>query len=200
MISMNGAIMSIIELHPITAVIFVTDRDSYRLQTGQETIISSSAFPEKTFTGRVARMSPLLNETSRQARVEIEIQNPDSVLKPGMFITAQVEYAARGDATLVPVSAIVQRNNQAGIFLADVETLKAKFVPVKTGIVDGDWAEVVEPLSLAGDVVTLGEHLLENGGNIILPKAAGSPDAPPQRKAGKPGVKPARKSSSGGSQ
>jgi RND family efflux transporter MFP subunit len=193
MLSPNSSILSVIELHPITAVIFVTDRDSYRLQTGQETIISSSAFPEKTFAGRVARMSPLLNETSRQARVEIEIQNPDSVLKPGMFITAQVEYSKRDDATLVPFSAIVQRNGQSGIFLADVENLKARFVPVKTGIVAGEWAEVIEPSPLSGDVVTLGHHLLEDGVGIILPKAAGSPDAPPQKKAGKAGAKPAGK-------
>jgi len=194
MISTNGAILSIIELHPITAVIFVTDRDSYRLQAGQETTISSSAFPEKTYSGRVARMSPLLNETSRQARVEIEIQNPDGVLKPGMFITAQVEYARRNEATLVPVSSIVQRNNQTGIFLADIENLKAKFIPVKTGIVAGEWAELIEPSSLSGDVVTLGHHLLEDGVAILLPKAAGgSPEAPPKKKADKAAAKPAGK-------
>lgn len=172
MLSTNSAILSIIELHPITAVIFVTDRDSFRLQPGQETAILSSAFPDEPFAGRVARMSPLLNETSRQARVEIEIQNPDSRLKPGMFITARVEYARRAEATLVPFSSVVQRGGQSGVFLADSGTMKAKFIPVKTGIVSGEWAEVVEPSGLSGEVVTLGQHLLEEGVGIILPQAA----------------------------
>ncbi|MHB8093797.1 MAG: efflux RND transporter periplasmic adaptor subunit [Candidatus Aminicenantales bacterium] len=178
MLSPNSAILSIIELQPITAVIFVTDKDSFRLQTGQETIISSGVFPGKTFMGRVVRMSPLLNETSRQARVEIEIENPEDLLKPGMFITAQVEYAQRAEAILVPQSSVVQRNNQSGIFLADVKNLKARFVPVKTGIVEGDLTEIVEPASLEGNVVTLGHHLLEDGVSILLPQegpaAAGS--------------------------
>ena len=172
MLSTNSAILSIIELHPITAVIFVTDRDSYRLQPGQETAILSSSFPDESFAGRVARMSPLLNETSRQARVEIEIQNPDSRLKPGMFITAQVEYARRAEATLAPLSSIVQRGGRSGVFLADSGTMKVKFVPVKTGIVAGEWAEVVEPSGLSGEVVTLGQHLLEDGVGVIMPQAA----------------------------
>ncbi len=189
MLSTNGAIMSIIELQPITAVIFVTDRDSYRLQPGQETAIMSSAFPNDSFTGKVARMSPMLNETSRQARVEIEIQNPDGRLKPGMFITAQVEYTMKTDAVLVPVSSIVQRNGQSGIFLADKETSKARFIPVKTGITSGDWAEIAEPAGLAGDIVTLGHHLLEDGTGLVLPQAEGEPEAgKPAGKRG-PGAK-----------
>jgi len=174
MLSTNSNILSIIELQPITAVIFVTDKDSFRLQTGQETTITSGVFPDKTFLGRVVRMSPLLNETSRQARIEIEIENPEDLLKPGMFITARVEYASRTEATLVPLSSIVQRDNRPGIFLADSRNLKAKFVPVKTGIVEGEWTEVLEPSPLEGDVVTLGQHLLEDGVGIILPGAAGT--------------------------
>ncbi|MBN1940494.1 MAG: efflux RND transporter periplasmic adaptor subunit [Candidatus Aminicenantes bacterium] len=184
MLSTNGAIMSIIELHPITAVIFVSDRDSYRLEPGQETAILSSAFLDDSFIGKVARMSPMLNETSRQARVEIEIQNPDGRLKPGMFITAQVEYVKKDDAVLVPVGSIVQRNGKSGIFLADKETRKAVFVPIRTGITAGDWAEIVDPLPLTGDVVTLGQHLLEDGTGLILPQVNGEPDI--KKPAGKP--------------
>lgn len=174
MLSTNSNILSIIELQPITAVIFVTDKDSFRLQTGQETTIASGVFPDKAFLGRVVRMSPLLNETSRQARIEIEIENPEDLLKPGMFITARVEYASRAEATLVPQSSVVQRNNRSGVFLADAQSMKARFVPVKTGIIEGDWTEIVEPASLEGSVVTLGQHLLEDGVGIILPGAAGT--------------------------
>ena len=185
MLAANGAILSIIELEPITAVIFVTDRDSYRLRPGQTTSILSTAFPGESFTGTVARMSPLLNEASRQARVEIEIRNPDGRLKPGMFITAQVEYDRRERATIVPLSSVVQRNGRSGVFLADTAERKAKFVPVTTGIVSGEWAEIVEPAALAGDVVTLGQHLLEDGFGLILPQANGG--VPAQSPAAKSG-------------
>jgi len=197
MLSPNSQIISIIELQPITAVIFVTDKDYQRLGTGQETTITSSAFSGKTFAGKVVRIAPLLQETSRQARVEIEITNPESLLKPGMFITAQVEFGARAEATIVPLNAVVQRSNTSGVFQADLENLKAKFVPVKVGIVQGERAEVLEPASLNGEVVTLGHHLLEDGVNIILPQKGERPDGPPgapaKKKPEKPAGKPAGK-------
>jgi len=70
----------------------------------------------------------------------------------------------------VPFSAIVSRGNSQGVFVADVENKKAYFKPVKTGIVEGEKAEVVEPAGLSGFVVTLGQHLLQDGMGIILPE------------------------------
>lgn len=199
MLSVNTQIISIIELKPITAVVYVTDRDYQSLLPGQETAITSSAFADKTFAGKVIRIAPLLKETSREARVEIEIDNPESLLKPGMFITAQVEYARHAEATIVPINSIVQRNNQSGIFLADLENKKARFIPIKVGIVQGERAEVLEPSPLSGDVVTLGHHLLEDGVNILLPQtragAEGAPETPAKKKPDKPAAKPAGKRS-----
>jgi RND family efflux transporter MFP subunit len=172
MLSPNTPILSIIELQPITAVIYVTDKDYFLLKAEQKVAITSSAFSAKTFTGRVVRMAPLLKETSRQARVEIEIQNPEGLLKPGMFINTQIEFARREETTIIPLRALVNRNGQQGIFLADIENKKAYFKPVKVGVVEGERAEILEPSSISGYVVTLGHHLLEDGTTIILPRNA----------------------------
>jgi RND family efflux transporter MFP subunit len=172
MLSPNTPILSIIELQPITAVIYVTDKDYFRLKAEQKATITSSAFSAKTFTGRIVRIAPLLKETSRQARVEIEIQNPEGLLKPGMFINTQVEFSEREEATVIPLSALVTRSGQQGVFLADIENKKAHFKPVKVGIVEGERVEILEPSSISGYVVTLGHHLLEDGTTIILPRNA----------------------------
>jgi RND family efflux transporter MFP subunit len=175
MLSPNTPILSIIALQPITAVIYVTDRDYFRLQTEQKATITSSAFPGKTFLGRVVRIAPLLKETSRQARVEIEIQNPEGLLKPGMFITTMIEFSRREETTVVPISALVNRNSQQGVFLADIENKKAHFQPVQVGIIEGARAEIIEPTMISGYVVTLGQHLLEDGVGIILPSSVPLP-------------------------
>jgi RND family efflux transporter MFP subunit len=169
MLTSNTRILSILEIQPIIAAIHVTDRDYFRIKTGQNAVVSSKAFPEKTFSGKIARIAPLLKETSREARVEIEIPNPDELLKPGMFINAQIEFTTQDNAIVVPVSAVVKRENQQGVFLADTKNKTAQFVPVSLGIVSGEWAEIVEPASLSGFVVTLGHHLLGHSNPIILP-------------------------------
>ena len=171
MLSPNTPILSIIELQPVTAIIHVTDKDYFRLALDQSVSISSTAFTERNFAGRVVRIAPLLKETSRQARVEVEIQNLGAVLKPGMFINAQIEFTRREETTVVPYSALVNRASQQGVFVADLENMKAHFTPVRVGIIEGEKAEILEPSPFTGFVVTLGHHLLEDGAGIIVPQS-----------------------------
>ena len=183
MLSSNTAILSVIELQPITAVIHVTEKDYFRLKPEQPVLVTSGAFAGREFQGRVVRVAPLLKETSREARVEIDVENADGSLKPGMFVNARIEFATRMDATIVPTSAIVNRGALQGLFMADLEAKKAVFQPATVGIVEGDRAEIIEPAQLTGYVVTLGHHLLENGTALILPANAPGAAAPAAKKA-----------------
>ncbi|MBN2409921.1 MAG: efflux RND transporter periplasmic adaptor subunit [Candidatus Aminicenantes bacterium] len=175
LLSVNSQIISVIELQPITAVIYATEKDYFRIRSGQDVAVSSTAFPDRTFQGKVTRVAPLLQEASRQARVEIDISNEDGTLKPGMFVNAAIEFARRDNAKLVPYSSLVQRENRSGVFIADTENKKAHFKPVKVGIVEGENAEVIEPADLSGYAVVLGQHLLQDGMNIILPERMSGP-------------------------
>ncbi|MCJ7525541.1 MAG: efflux RND transporter periplasmic adaptor subunit [Candidatus Aminicenantes bacterium] len=185
LLSANTPILSVIELQPITAVIHVTDREYFRLKTGQPATISGSAFPGREFNGRIVRIAPMLQEASRQARVEVEVKNTESLLKPGMFINVQIEFARRAGVTVVPYNALAKRGGQQGIFMVDAAGQMARFVPVRTGIVDGGRVEIIEPKDVSGRVVVLGHYLLETEGRIILP-------------ASEPGSKPGLDAEAGG--
>jgi RND family efflux transporter MFP subunit len=182
LLSPNSQIISVIELQPITAVIYATEIEYFRIGTGQGVVITTTAFPGRTFEGTVTRIAPLLQETSRQARVEIDIRNEDSSLKPGLFVNAGIEFAHRDKAVIVPFSALVQRGGRSGIFLADRENKKAFFRAVKVGIVEGENAEVIEPADLSGYAVVLGQHLLQDGMSIILPERFGGVSSEPSKK------------------
>jgi RND family efflux transporter MFP subunit len=195
----NQPIVSILQNDPLTAVVYVVEKDYPKVHVGQQAIVSTDAYPDKTFTGGIVRIAPLLKETSRQARVEIEIANTDHLLKPGMFIRAQIEFARHDNATLVPLAALVKRNGKQGVFVAKLgptaenaktaeeksrlkisassahsaaKTGRVSFVPVTVGIISGEVVEVLEPSTFAGPglVVTMGNHLLEDGSDIMLPE------------------------------
>jgi len=183
MLSSNTPLLSVIELQPITAVIHVTEKDYFRLRTEQPVLLTSGAYPGREFHGVVARVAPILKETSREARVEVNVENADGALKPGMFVNARIEFVSRADATVVPTSAIVNRGALQGLFLADLETKKAVFQPATVGIIEGDRAEILEPAALTGYVITLGHHLLENGTALLLPADAPGAAAPASKKA-----------------
>jgi RND family efflux transporter MFP subunit len=181
LLTANAPILSILEIDPLIAVIHISDKDYFRVKVGQKARISSDAVSGQAIFGTIARIAPLLKETSREARIEIEFPNKDELFKPGMFMNVQIEFETHLDATVVPVSSVVKRDNRQGIFLADVENKIAHFVPVKVGISSGDMAEIIDPSPLSGYVVTLGQHLLVQGSPIVLPredKGANQSDTP----------------------
>jgi len=177
LLQVNEPIVSILENNPLTAVVYVIERDYQKVKVGQQSIVTTDAYPDKTFTGGVVRIAPLLKESSRQARVEMEVPNPDRLLKPGMFVRAKIEFARHDNAMLIPFAALVRREGKEGIFIAEMSNLKARFVPVTTGIINGELAEVIEP-KISGLVVTMGNHLLEDGSDIMLPENKDSEKVP----------------------
>lgn len=163
----NSPVLALVEPDPLRAVVFVTERDYARLQPGQEATLTVEAYPGETFTGIVARLAPEFRETSRQARVEITVPNPDRRLRPGMFLTASVQVRLVEQATVVPVDALVERDGVPGVFLLEElnEGLHARFVSVGTGVREGSRVQITTP-ELEGRVVTLGHHLLSDSGRV----------------------------------
>ena len=101
-----------------------------------------------------------------------------------MFVRVQIQFEKHENATVVPIAAVIKRNNSQGVFLIDPDGKTASFVPVTLGIVDSKTAEIHTP-ALAGSVVVLGQHLLEDGAAIIIPgdREYGKPPAENREKA-----------------
>ncbi len=183
MINVNSAIVSVIDIATLTAVIDVVERDYFKIRTGMLAEIETAAIPGRIFPARVSRIAPLLNEMSRQARIELELGNADHMLKPGMFIKARLIYERHDEVTIAPASALVRRNDLEGVFVADLEKNLANFVPIQVGFREGAKIEVASP-TISGNVVVLGHHLLEDGSQIRLPGKAEAPKKGPAAQKG----------------
>ena len=170
----NKSIVSVLDIDSLTAVINVIEQDYSKITVGQEATLYIDAFPGESFLGKVIRIAPLLNEKSRQGRVEVEVPNTKNRLRPGMFINVSLEFLRHDNAVVVPVAALVNRKGRQGVFIADINAGKVKFVPVTIGISDNELAEVVAP-PISGSVVTLGQHLLQDGSAFMLPDEEKSP-------------------------
>ncbi|MBN2568579.1 MAG: efflux RND transporter periplasmic adaptor subunit [Deltaproteobacteria bacterium] len=167
MLNANAPIVSIIDIQNLTAVIHVIERDYPRIKKGQAAKITTDAFPGKDFNGKVTRISPVLKESARQARVEISVPNPSELIKPGMFVRVEIEFEKRENATIIPVNALIKQQDAVGVFLAEGKTMKARFIPVELGIKTGDLVEVSSP-TLSGLVVVMGQHLLKDGSPLLI--------------------------------
>ena len=176
-VAANTPLFSIVELDPITAVIFLTGRDYGRLKPGQLVTLTTDAYPQREFGGTVTRVAPVFQEASRQARAELTVANPQQLLKPGMFVRVEAVLDRASDATIVPVTALTTRNGQSGLFVVNADGATVSWRPVTVAITDGDRVQV-QGDDIRGRVVTLGQQLLDDGAAITIP--GGDPLGRPQ--------------------
>jgi len=167
-IAANEPLLLIVDLSPIIGVFFVAERDYAHLKPGQIVSLTTDAYPSELFQGRIERIAPVFRKSTRQARVEMMIENPQHRLKPGMFIRATVEMERVLEATIVPEGALTARNDQSGIFVVSEDGRSVTWRTVQVGIREGEWVQV-EGDGLQGRVVTLGQQLVNDGSSITIP-------------------------------
>jgi RND family efflux transporter MFP subunit len=172
-VTANQELLRIVELDPIVAVIFVTERDYARLDTGQPAVLTTDAFPGRRFDGRIARIAPVFREATRQARLELTVANAEKLLKPGMFIRATIVLDRIPDATHVPEQALTVRDGESGVFIVNEDGQSVAWREVEVGIRE-DRRVQVRGEGLSGRVVVLGQQLLEDGSAITLPADDGA--------------------------
>ena len=183
-VAANAPLLLIVELNPIVGVVYVTERDYAHLKPGQLVSLKTDAFPGEQFTGRIDRIAPVFRKSTRQARVEMSIENPQHRLKPGMFISATVELVQVAQATIVPQQALTLRDDRSGVFIVSEDGRTVVWREVEVGIRQGDRVQVAGE-GLSGRVVTLGQQLVKDGSAITIPEMQ-STDAAGGKKGGTP--------------
>jgi RND family efflux transporter MFP subunit len=183
-VAANAPLLLIVELNPIVGVVYVTERDYAHLKPGQLVSLKTDAFPGEQFTGRIERIAPVFRKSTRQARVEMTIENSQHRLKPGMFISATVELVQVAQATIVPEQALTLRDDRSGVFIVSEDGQSVVWREVKVGIRQGDRVQVAGE-GLSGRVVTLGQQLVKDGSAITISEMR-STDAAAGKKGGTP--------------
>ncbi|MFZ7124721.1 MAG: efflux RND transporter periplasmic adaptor subunit [Desulfobacterales bacterium] len=168
-VSANASLVSVVEIDPIIGVIFVTEKEYTRLRPGQSVFLTTDAYPGERVTGEIHRIHPVFQKATRQAKVEIRIDNPRHRLKPGMFIRATVVLDRVEEATIVPEPAITRRNDRTGVFVLSDDGRSVVWREVTIGIREAGRVQV-EGDGLSGRVVVLGQQLLEDGSAITIPE------------------------------
>ena len=154
-VAANAPLLLIVELHPIIGVVFVTERDYAHLKPGQLVALKTEAFPGEQFTGRIERIAPVFRKSTRQARIEMTIDNPQHRLKPGMFIRTTVVLTQASDATIIPEQALTIRDDRSGVFIVSQDGQSVVWREVEVGIREGHRVQV-KGQGLSGRVVTWG--------------------------------------------
>jgi membrane fusion protein, multidrug efflux system len=153
-----------------------------QVREGQAVSATSSAFPGRTFEGRIATIDTRIGQVSRAFRVRAIIPNPDLTLPAGMFMHVEVVLEER-PAVLIPEEAVIAEGD--GAFVFTVEDERARRRPVRLGQRTAGTVEVLEGLEAGEAVVRQGLQRLRDGASVRLPEgpAAGPGPARPGKGA-----------------
>jgi RND family efflux transporter MFP subunit len=167
-------IVTLVRVNPLRLRVAVPEREAAAVRIGQAVRVSVEGDPA-TYSGRVVRLSPTIEEQQRTLLVEAEIPNEQGRLRPGSFAKSEIVAGADDRALLVPASAIV---TFAGIEkVMSVADGKAVERRVTTGRrVDGQ-VEITRGLK-AGDPVVVQPGSLV-GGQAVTVVAGAAPESPP---------------------
>ena len=143
---------------------------------GEVMEVTTESIKDTIFLGRITEIAPAANTRSRVFNVEITIQNPENLLKPGMVASLNV---FKGDSTnpvfAVPLGSIVRSvNNQSGYAVFTIKESESKTITkrrdVKLGNIYGNTIAVIEGLNVGEQVITIGAQQLRSGQEVSIVK------------------------------
>ncbi|HAT6935353.1 TPA: efflux RND transporter periplasmic adaptor subunit [Legionella pneumophila] len=154
----NTVLFHISNRDKLLVVAQVYEEDLGKVKVGQEVNIHALSYPKQTFPGQVTLIEPNLDPMTRTVNVRITLDNREGLLKPGMFVRANVILTHNKAALVVLNAALLQADNEQFVFVQNGDTYKR--VNVKVGAVEDDYSEITEGLVPGDLVVTQGNREL----------------------------------------
>ena len=139
-VSPQQKVATIVRTNPLRIRIDIPEQAIPEVRVGQSVSISTSAWPDKNFSGRVARIAPNVSATSRTLIVEAEVENGGGALKPGQFATVRILQERAEPAVLIPARAVVTEAGVSRVFV--IKEGRAEQRLVQTGQTEGDLIEI----------------------------------------------------------
>ena len=160
-VSPQQKVVTIVRTNPLRIRIDIPEQAISEVRVGQSVSITTSAWPDRNFSGRVARIAPNVSAASRTLIVEAEIENSSGALKPGQFATVRILQERAEAAVLIPARAVV---TEAGVSRAYViKDGRAEQRVVQTGQTEGDLIEIKSGVNADEQVATSNLEQLTDG-------------------------------------
>ena len=167
-------ILTLAVLDPLKINVSIPERDVSLVRVGMAARLGIDAIPGRTFEGKIARLNSALDGAGRKLMAEVQIPNPQQLLKPGMFARVSLVLAEHKDAVLVPAEAVVEQEGEGKKYIYIVAAGTAKRLVVTLGWTQDGFAEVTEGLKEAEKIVVSGQQRLRPGAKVRVVEEADS--------------------------
>jgi membrane fusion protein, multidrug efflux system len=160
----DSPLMVLQQISKLRLVVAVPEENVGAIPQGARVEFHVPAFPERNYSGTIARSAHTLDPKTRTMAVELDVVNGDGSLSPGMYSTVHWPIRRSTLALLVPVTSVVTTTER--IFVIRDRNGHAEWVNVKKGPTDGDLVEVIGPLHPGDKVVRRASDEIREGSPI----------------------------------
>jgi len=166
-------IVSLQALDRVYADFSVPQQHLSRIKEGLPVAVTTDAYPDKQFTGKLTSLNPDLDVATRSVRVQATLDNPGELLRPGMFARVEVLLPDNQDVLVIPATAIFSAPYGSLVYVINDSTnapneLVVQQQFIRTGRRQGDFVSVQSGLKAGDRIVSVGMFKLRNGKSILI--------------------------------
>ncbi len=161
-------IFTLVDISRIKVQARVLESEVGKMRVGREADLRFSAYPGKTFKGKVEAISPIINPADKTCTVHILVENPEEEIKPGMHAEVEISADVYTDRLLVPQEAVLVRGGRKLVFV--VEEGLAKWRYIEVGLENEDYAEVLDGVKEGESVIIEGHLTLAHDAKVQVAK------------------------------
>ncbi|MDR0997560.1 MAG: efflux RND transporter periplasmic adaptor subunit [Treponema sp.] len=151
--------------------LYVAERFISKMALGLPCEITLDAWPGEVFRGTVGRVAPTVDPSSRTMEVRVNVDNPGSRLKAGMFAKVRIITEQRQNIVKIPSNAMIQRFGESYVFVAEQDSGQgyvARRKNIVPGILVDGVLEVRDGLSSRDEIIVRGQTLLDDGVKVNI--------------------------------
>ena len=157
-------VATVVRVNPLRMRIEVPEQAIANIQAGQSVSLVTSAWPDRSFNGKIARISPNVSSNSRTLVVEAEVENSAGTLKPGQFATVRILQSKASPAVLIPARAVRTESGVSRVFV--IKNGHAEQRLVQLGQTEGDLIEIKQGIAVDEQVATSNVEQLSDGAAV----------------------------------
>lgn len=113
-----------VDINKVYAEFSIIEKDVPKIALGQKAEVFVDAYPDKSFSGTIDRVSPIIEGRSRTENIKVELDNKDGVLRPGMFVRALIATYEKKDTIVIPASGLKKKEAEYFVYIVNKEEPK----------------------------------------------------------------------------
>lgn len=168
LVDASSTIAQIMDYRKLFLTVNLPDKEMGRIKLNQPVMIFNYSASNDTLYGKVSEIAPALNAESRTFKAYIIIDNEENILRPGMFVKAEIIIAEKKNTIVIPKDIIITRGGNKTVFV--VEKGAADSRRIDTGLQNRDYIEVISGLKEGERIVVKGFETLRDRSSVKIIK------------------------------